>query len=421
MPEHQIVINLKREQFEEVQRLSRLAGSKSVSAFIKDRVLALLGVEGETLERTQLHEPTAEQIQDISHELSRLHRELQAFIAESLNSSTTGEAEDDSPFFHGDLTEQAYEAYLSLQHAINEELYGNTTGGAYQTEEAADNISIYSQISAMTNSQTMDSDNGGQAGIYSDTPAESIFMPQQSAFSAKPNDDLEDLAERAFAISPRLGTAPHGPTQSHGLRKPQTDDPLQDLIDDSIIEQAEKQRIAQTGGSAPPADPYQSGIVYAFDEPSVALPSEPLTTVEEQPTGSEFNSYEIPPDELIAPSTDPEEGKLNETPPAPAVVLEQEQGSTDDSSPEEEVEESSYTVYSPPADETANTPSYQQTSINTTADDENATLPATSTLPPDPYFIAGPPPKRKRPVDSEDDSGTDERISGGPPPKRRKK
>ncbi|MBC7999802.1 MAG: hypothetical protein IAF58_17745, partial [Leptolyngbya sp.] len=43
--EHQIVISLKAEQFQEVQKLARAAGSQSVGAFVREHLLSFLGIE----------------------------------------------------------------------------------------------------------------------------------------------------------------------------------------------------------------------------------------------------------------------------------------------------------------------------------------------------------------------------------------
>src|SRR5579885_1041136 len=105
MPEHQIVFNLKPEQFEEAQRLARLSGAKSVSAFLKDRLLAFLGIElaqdyaaasksaasaevGNTINPlTDGDRLSPEQrLSAVKQDLNRIHRELQVFIAESLGS-----------------------------------------------------------------------------------------------------------------------------------------------------------------------------------------------------------------------------------------------------------------------------------------------------------------------------------------------
>ena len=86
MREHQIVINLKPEQFDEVQRLARAAGSKSVGLFVRQKLLSTLGLTG-------AHKASASEILDtpdlkqLTSELRRLHRELQIFVADSLTNN----------------------------------------------------------------------------------------------------------------------------------------------------------------------------------------------------------------------------------------------------------------------------------------------------------------------------------------------
>lgn len=88
MREHQIVITLKPEQFTQVQKLAKNAGAKSMGMFVRQQLLAALGIEGdmEAAARVDL-EPA---LQD----LRRLHAELKGFVAESLASFGTDFVQD---------------------------------------------------------------------------------------------------------------------------------------------------------------------------------------------------------------------------------------------------------------------------------------------------------------------------------------
>ena len=44
MREHQITITLQAEQFQEIQRLARSTGARSVGTFARDKLLATLGL-----------------------------------------------------------------------------------------------------------------------------------------------------------------------------------------------------------------------------------------------------------------------------------------------------------------------------------------------------------------------------------------
>lgn len=188
MREHQIIINLKPEQFQEVQRLARQAGSRSVSTFVRERLLNTLGLGkdgGPSPERAQTD------LRLVTSELKRLHRELQVFVAESLTANDL--------VYGQEPMSQPKENFL-------------TRG----VPELADSAWDY----------------------YADESnyVENTAPPPQDvpvAFSEQ-GDDLEDLADRAFAISPRLGAAePYLDSAQTGQRA--FPDPLQELLQDALL------------------------------------------------------------------------------------------------------------------------------------------------------------------------------------------
>ena len=82
MREHQIVITLKPEQFLEVQRLARAANAKSMGIFVRQQLLAALGIEG-SLQPGQAQ--TRTDLEPVVGQMKRLHSELKMFVAESLS------------------------------------------------------------------------------------------------------------------------------------------------------------------------------------------------------------------------------------------------------------------------------------------------------------------------------------------------
>ncbi len=140
MREHQIVITLKPEQFLEVQRLARSANAKSMGIFVRQQLLAALGIEvaakgaGMTV--------AVPEIGPLVDELRRLHSELKAFVAESMTD--------------------------------------------YMAEPVANG--------------------GGEAG-FGQLPqsSEQQGTGGDTSFPGSAEDELERLANRTFAISPRLG------------------------------------------------------------------------------------------------------------------------------------------------------------------------------------------------------------------------
>jgi hypothetical protein len=157
MREHQIVITLKPEQFLQVQKLARSAGAKSMGMFVRQQLLAALGIEGQQAEGLAQATAPAEQrdLEPVVGELKRLHGELREFVAEALSA------------YSNDYGASVESASISIEVEEDE-------GLPYINESAA--------------------------------PAS---QPQYSIA----NDELENTAERTFAISPRLGSlAPANPT-----------------------------------------------------------------------------------------------------------------------------------------------------------------------------------------------------------------
>lgn len=638
MREHQIVINLKREQFEEVQRLARLAGSKSVSAYLKERVLALV-LKPEP-EPEPPDGPTLEELLEVNHELSRMHRELQVFIAESLSNSIYSGDEELENEFDPDNFDQTFAAFQEMERNMEEEIERmkgspDTSSGATSRAQQADTINNtpvdpYSmhgaqafkradtprpgashrnqspsskrskssaqsdfsepgqdeedypvtgfplesedvldasaeipgmvddepialpptpgatvrtrsnqririiptqplpspeeqaahwkaqqmpvskqneepdslnstkEISKETAATTEDtgkpknsdsmaapintgvpdalppSDWSGHpvsnfvdsAGIYTSTAAESIWFtppsqvlkpslqpdnslpegasnnttgsgisesgpepsdsthggtletnPSESDTTfdtnqdqgeeprsqfAQPNDELEDLAERAFAISPRLGTFDTSPNAPAGIRKRQLPDPLDELIDESIMEEA--QRLRASNQIQP--SPYDDGVVYAFGGPENSKDSAPedqyisQTKLPRMAQGDAADQQA-----LLVGASDMADSETDSVP-----NMQTSAQSTSGSSPPVENEDSQI--------DHSVTPSEDYTSPQSTESDN---LPTSSAPSPDPSVLGGPPPKRRRTMDDLSTGDDDEIISGGPPPKRRKK
>lgn len=140
MREHQIVITLKPDQFLEVQRLARAANAKSMGVYVRQKLLAALGIEG-TLQSAE-QAPANVDLDEILTDLQRLHGELKSFVAESL-----------SPY--------SPEAFVT--------------------------------------SESPDHDDSAQLGLFSE---DELISHAVAALEA---DDLEKVAQKAFAISPRLG------------------------------------------------------------------------------------------------------------------------------------------------------------------------------------------------------------------------
>lgn len=169
MREHQIVITLKPEQFLAIQKLARGANAKSMGAFVRQQLLAALGLEGSA--QSAKNELADRDLEPVVTELRRLHGELKGFVAESLSLYVVNEPVAEMP-------EQAVvNPYIDDQYQITKEP------------------------------------------------------------SVEPIDDqLEQVADRMFAISPRLGAIePEEPFR----------DPLAELLGDEDLTAQGQRPLAQ--------------------------------------------------------------------------------------------------------------------------------------------------------------------------------
>jgi hypothetical protein len=157
MREHQITINLRPDQFQEVQRLSRAAGSRSIGLFAREKLLTALGLSSASAS-VRVGNPD---LKSAASDIRRLHRELQTFIAESLSTKD---------YAYGSAVAQPVNQENMLLSVAAEDLPIPLTADA-------------------------DSDPGSAHEIE-----DSVIQEQSQTV-----DEMEELAERAFAISPRLG------------------------------------------------------------------------------------------------------------------------------------------------------------------------------------------------------------------------
>jgi hypothetical protein len=231
MREHQIVVNLKAEQFEQLQKLARERGFKSVSAYVKQKLLELaMGIEEEAPEAAAPRELSSQVLED----LERIHGELRGFIGElSDSSSTQMEAfEIQQPNSAPGISQAGPTQHASLGPTAASQPSARQASGLLDVEppdevmdwerESDSTSSLPTGVSAM--------DMAARAG--SDDPPPPQVLPSRnlggfgfgigSRFSSftpggflggdrldgyrEIMDDMEELADRAFAISPRLGS-----------------------------------------------------------------------------------------------------------------------------------------------------------------------------------------------------------------------
>ncbi len=255
MREHQIVVNLKVEQFEQLQKLARERGFKSVSAFVKQKVLELaMGIDS----AGGNGQPSAEQVSmaaaPVLADLDRIHNELKSFLDElagptelpnsaigasaslqsgsaaSFNSRDFAVAAPDEDFDWAPSGASGYStaAYTNSLNPSTGIGAGPALPGASGTSgiagSAASSLDIGTGVSdyqeeadSNTLPQVLPSSNLGGFGYglgkYSSFGGVGTSARFSTPFNAGDRlsgyrdimDDMEELADRAFAISPRLG------------------------------------------------------------------------------------------------------------------------------------------------------------------------------------------------------------------------
>jgi len=165
MREHQIIITLKPDQFLLVQKLAREAGAKSMGLFVRQQLLIALGMEaGASAPQSQavMAGSAGPDLEPIKNELKVLHAQLREIVAESLTSYSDDLASAE-PEPAADFAEGLPSA--AIKFAMEDTAYGG----------ASDNLSDLGSINESF-------ENGFEEG-----------------------DELEQIAKKTFAISPRLG------------------------------------------------------------------------------------------------------------------------------------------------------------------------------------------------------------------------
>ncbi|MFA6211392.1 MAG: hypothetical protein WCT03_10985 [Candidatus Obscuribacterales bacterium] len=270
MREHQIVVNLKAQQFEQLQKLARERGFKSVSAYVKQKVLELaMGIDSDGPSGQASNDQVSLAAAPVLGDLDRIHNELKSFLDElsgptelpssaigslagNLASGLSGTADGTAVgygFGAAPGGAQANSATSSSGSSSSRES-GNNFGVAAPDDDfdwAPSGGSGYS-TAAYTNAigpggsniAASSLDIGSAAGDFQEDPEAALpqVLPSSNLggfgyglgkyssfggasssarFSTPFNagdrlsgyrdimDDMEELADRAFAISPRLG------------------------------------------------------------------------------------------------------------------------------------------------------------------------------------------------------------------------
>lgn len=264
MREHQIVVNLKAQQFEQLQKLARERGFKSVTAYVKQKVLELaMGLADDASGRPS--SPSMSQAELVAMasspaigDLERIHSELKSFLDElsgptelpsvpsSASSSFAGGGNfvggfevglpDDDFGWSSAKAEPATSINVGapqINFNLNADSHtasadGSSFGAGNSTYTSGAGSALGTPSSSAPSARESSSESGDAApqvlpssnlggfgfGLGSFSSYGNSSTRFQTPFSASNDrlsgyrdimDDMEELADRAFAISPRLG------------------------------------------------------------------------------------------------------------------------------------------------------------------------------------------------------------------------
>lgn len=229
MREHQIVVNLKAEQFEQLQRLARERGFKSVTAYVKQKLMELAIGLDETqpggASVTGLGSKSDSPDSSLLEDLERIHNELKSFIGEiseftdedsRAGSQTTADMAQSAGLTAvlGPTAASQPPARQAMSFDVDppdEDIDWDTLAGQVDLPEAPPvNMTGVSYDDPPPSSQVLPSRNLGGFGFgmgsrYSNFTPGSFLGGSSLGEYREIMDDMEELADRAFAISPRLG------------------------------------------------------------------------------------------------------------------------------------------------------------------------------------------------------------------------
>lgn len=274
MREHQIVISLKAEQFQEVQKLARAAGSQSVGAFVREHLLSFLGIEQADLPESKVSgEKISAGSQNpdfklIASELRRLHRELKILSSEASSPTSL-------------LTEQSTITGAALLASSLPLASSSTASAAASASSAEENLQLENLPPLKENFLT----NGAPVAIddLDDESESSLLMPSSGA--AIPGS-MSPVGMPFGYQSAMLSRSPYGlPLGSgHMMSSPFAQHGFITQPPPAQAPDASEQTIVNTPEAAPPTSPapgkpapiQPAAIDAAVNEPPLEIISMPI-------------------------------------------------------------------------------------------------------------------------------------------------
>jgi len=194
--EHQISVNLKPQQFELLQRLAREKGYKSVSAYVREKIVEL-AMDLEPIGGNEARSVGGQSLVDarLVKDLERIHEELRHFVQESLGATVEGDVPLEGSDMVSTVESQSSSSSSNVEKSVD-----------IQVREDANRFE--GQAIPRSNLGGFGFGLGGLGSMFGGRSGGAGLLGGGDRLSGYREilDDLEELADRAFSISPRLGS-----------------------------------------------------------------------------------------------------------------------------------------------------------------------------------------------------------------------
>jgi len=266
--QHQIVITLNPEEYKEIQRLSKMAGTTSIGQFLHTRLLTFLGMRSSKRLDTAYDTEKTVDLTQLGDTVTRMHKELKQLLETGeISGYVTGTAPEEDlrdnlvSFKFETILQNDYNAtpsqpvFLSAETVFSE--LGVTLPKATNlVEDAAESENTVftldslpplptPEIAPETKSEPAPESAPETVSESTPDPLPEPKLERKIDFRTKPQtpeeaiqaaksieDELERLAEQAFAQSPLSGAAPIPDTPIEPLA---ANDPLVDILDEGLV------------------------------------------------------------------------------------------------------------------------------------------------------------------------------------------
>lgn len=303
--QHQIVITLNPEEYREIQRLAKMAGTTSIGQFLHTRLLTFLGMRSSSrrLDTNYDTEKTVDLTQ-LGETITRMHKELKQLLEQGeITGYVTGSAPEENlrdnliSFKFETILQNDYNATPSQPLFLPAETVFSELGVTLPKISTATSEQTSKEVSALSFDSLPPVVQEEESKKKSDHIAEPKQEPQELSES-KDNGETEQEAEQLQSeIEPETSPAPEPQRKIDFRIKPQTPEEAIEAaksIEDELERLAE-QAFAQAPLSGVAAVPQTPIEPLAADDPLVDILDEGLVKILEEKTASKITSDFVKP------------------------------------------------------------------------------------------------------------------------------